>query len=822
VDRPFVGAVVVRAEYPAYLGRAAERLAHDEPMRVPAGATLVVSGQASEVLTSARLVGSAGTLALRTDGIRFSGRFSPRASDEWSWTVTGAEGTIEDVPPPLRVEVVPDSVPRAEILSPVGEVYVLATDSVALEALAQDDNALTGVWLRTWVRTAVGENGPAQDTPLSAAREPAWVGTAAARLSAFPLRAGDALVAVLVARDAAPGVREGTSAELILRVPTAEQAREVARATGDAAVTAAEAAARAQAELAERTATEARTRSDRDGAPSAASPTPTRSREPLTFEGAERARDIAAQQRELQQRIEELQQAAAEMEERLRRAGAMDPELAQQLRDAQRLLQEAMTPEMSASLAGLEQATQELDGERTRQSLSELAAQQQRLRETLEKSAELLRRAALEGALQTTADRGRELAEEQRAFADSAETGTADPQRASELERETRQLGSAAERLSQRLEQEGARPGATATEQAAAAAQQSAEALARSPGDRTAASRAASAMERSAESLQQARNQQVTEWKQELTDALDRSVQEMLQMAREQDALAERTRQDPGAQSTRAEQSALQQGVQAAQERLNEQGRRSALVTPRTQELVERARQRTAQATREAAAGQRGQTEQAMRESADALRQAAAQLTRDRERAASARSATGMQEMLEQMQQLAQQQGALNGQLQGLLPGGQAGQSDQGLDAAGREQARALARAQREVARQLEEVANADPSGRAQELAREARALAQALDQGAFDPAQAARQERLLRRMLDAGRSLEQEQRDESARRESRTARGTARVVPGDEASGRVAERYRVPTWEELRGLSADDRRVVIEYFRRLNAEPRP
>jgi Zn-dependent oligopeptidase len=181
-----------------------------------------------------------------------------------------------------------------------------------------------------------------------------------------------------------------------------------------------------------------------------------------------------------------------------------------------------------------------------------------------------------------------------------------------------------------------------------------------------------------------------------------------------------------------------------------------------------------------------------------------------------------MPELLQRLQQLAQQQSGLNGQLQGLLPGSQSRPAGEGLDAAEREQARQLARAQRDVARQLEEAAGADPSGRAQELAREARAIAQALDQGAVDPAQAARQERLLRRMLDAGRSLEQDQQDESQRRESRTARTAERFAPGATVEGTAAQRFAVPTWEELRGLSAEDRRLVIEYFRRLNAEARP
>jgi hypothetical protein len=75
--------------------------------------------------------------------------------------------------------------------------------------------------------------------------------------------------------------------------------------------------------------------------------------------------------------------------------------------------------------------------------------------------------------------------------------------------------------------------------------------------------------------------------------------------------------------------------------------------------------------------------------------------------------------------------------------------------------------------------------------------------------------------MLDAGRSLEQEEQEEGARRESRAARTGARFTPDAGAAVRT-RRFAVPSWEELRGLSAEDRRLVIEYFRRLNAEPRP
>jgi hypothetical protein len=118
-------------------------------------------------------------------------------------------------------------------------------------------------------------------------------------------------------------------------------------------------------------------------------------------------------------------------------------------------------------------------------------------------------------------------------------------------------------------------------------------------------------------------------------------------------------------------------------------------------------------------------------------------------------------------------------------------------------------------------VGDADATGRTDALAKEARALAQAMERGAADEATLARQQRLHRRLLDAGRSMEQEEREDNGRREAQSASGNALFTPeSEDASGRAAARYKEPSWNELRGLSAEERRVVLEYFKRLNATP--
>jgi len=124
------------------------------------------------------------------------------------------------------------------------------------------------------------------------------------------------------------------------------------------------------------------------------------------------------------------------------------------------------------------------------------------------------------------------------------------------------------------------------------------------------------------------------------------------------------------------------------------------------------------------------------------------------------------------------------------------------------------------VAEALEAAGDGADGDRAAQLAKEARQIAQALERGAPDQQTIDRQQRLYRRLLDAGKTLEQDERDESGKREARAATGTEVFSPGaDKVEGKAATRFREPAWNELRGLTAEERRLVLEYFKRINAD---
>jgi hypothetical protein len=919
VERPFIGDVSVTATFPAYLDRREETLPVGEVAQLPRGTVLAIAGHSSTELTRVSLARATDTLHLTTSGRSFTGRMAVVQGGRYDWSAAGVGGPITELPAALEFEVVPDSAPHIEILSPGADTTVSAADTIPLSFLATDDHGLTSVTLRVWRQPDGGTAMPETARPLLSQPSSQWTGNATLSLAAIGTEPGEAVHVVATAVDGSPWRQSGSSRELVLRVPGVSEARANARAAADSAVQRAQAAAAAQKSLQQRTNEAARARQrnqkNADGT----------NKSSMSYESAQQAQALAKEQRELAERMQQLQENAKQIEKQLKQSGALDSALSARLQEAQKLLRDALTPELAEKLRKLEESAQKLSAEDAQRALGDLAQQQNKLREQLEKSVEMLKRAALEGSMQTLKEEAKDLAKDERANADSMSKAREQAQKqeaqnnARDLADRSRDLAKQIDELQKRLERENAEPGAKRVNDANQQVKESAQAMDRAarnqpsppqsgqrspqqqsgqqqgqqqpgqqqPGQQQAgqqqagqqqnaqgeksqdktgqpqktqdgqpgaqkagegqqsqagqqsqpgqqgqqsgqqsgqqqsggqqsAKDAADAMQRAADQLADARQKQIDAWKQELTGELDQSIQEMLQLSRQQEQIEQKARQNVDKQSLQAEQSALQQGVQQAGKRLGEAGQKSSLLSPRTQRSVSDAQKKVEQATRDLSnARQTDQAAASMREASEALNQAAATLVRDRERAQNASSASGFQEMLEQMKDMAQQQGSLNAQTAELIPrpGAQ-------LDQQGRDQARQLGRQQREVASSLEDMGDRDKSGRADELAKEARQLAQALESGALDPNVVDRQQRLFRRMLDAGRTLERDEREDNGKREAKAATGNELFLPPNAAAnGKAASKFAMPSWNDLRGLTPEERRLVLDYFKRINAE---
>lgn len=829
----FLADLAVVARFPAYLNRADEPLAlgpSPDTVSLPVGTSLDARGTASVPLAAAawRAVTAGAGTTLTVDGSRFGGRFMPTHSGVWRIALATVDGQpLEGDPPLLAVRLVADSAPVVTVPVPGGDTTLPFSLVQPLVIDVRDDHGVSRLAVESWRVSQNGKVGAVVRESLDVrdAGDRAIVQGAldAQRRGLLP---GDTLRFRVAAWDNAPAPHEGRSPEYALRLPTREELRAAQRAAAADIVAAAESVSAAQRSLADRTSDLAQERARGTSDPSNGRQPPGQTGA-LPFQASERAQEIARQQEAVGERVRELAQAVDELARAAKAAGIDDTAFQARLREVQEMLGRAMTPELEQRLRDLQAALARLDPDATRDALRRLAEAQQELRETLERSEELFRRAAVEGQLASLAQDAEALRGDQAAWNREAARRVDSSAAAAE-----RDLAARADSLAAGIAQ---------AERDLAATRRGADSASTLAGPREQARRAQGAMQQAATSAERAdagragaagaealqhldslpqslrarRDAVAGQWRQEAMDALDRAMAETADLAERQRRVTKELESGGSPSAARAEQAEIEEGTAAVERQIRDAAGRHALVSPGLQSALGFAQRqmRAAREQLEQAQPNSDGASQLAGEALDALNVTAHALAQSRADVAGARSGSGFQEAVERLAQLAGQQQGLNRDAMGLMP--MAGNGPEGM----LQQLRALAARQRALAEQLERLQASGGSGAAGPLAQEARELARQLDAGRLDRQTIDRQQRLYRRLLDAGRTLTGPEPDQDKERTSRSAQGDSVHLPGLLAPGVTAgPRVRYPTWRELQALTPEQRRLVLEYFRILNA----
>ena len=821
----FLGALSVTAHYPAYLGLEAEPVpTGGDTLLLPAGTRLETRGEATAPLVAAAWAVEGRTAALTVDRGRFLGSFVPQVSGEYHLALVtsgGAPLTSDTVRLPIRL--VADSAPRVDVPVPGADTLAPISLQVPLVLDVRDDHGLSSVTVesRRISRLGVADSVRREPVALPGGTPDRAILSYALDLTRRGLLPGDTVRYAAVALDNTPQRQVGRSREYVLRLPTMSEVRAAQRQATEAVSSRLDSVAAASRQLERQTDDLAQER------PRASDGRGEKGGESLSFEEAKKAEAVAQSQQALMKQAEALKQSLEALRKSAEAAGLGDSAWQRQLAEIREQLDRALSPELRERLAELQQALKDLDADRTKEALERLAAAQKETREALERSRELFRRAALEGDLANLSKESKDLAQEQHEW--NRQIASADSARAARAERDLSaradSLGAALDRLGAQMDDQGrqqrldvagdqAQQAGKQMQQAASASQQGQRSEARRRGEQ-----AEQALAPLGDQLQEERAGMQQAWREEVMTALDQALAETSRLAERQLTVQEQLRsgRDAGGQ-VRAEQGAIEEGVQRLLDQVRKAAGKNALVPPDIGAALGGA-QRQMQRTREAIASATPNTREGAEQAGgavDALNAAAYQLLRARGDVQGAASGSGLAEALERMAQLAQQQGGLGQQGAGLLPMAGSG--------AIREQLRQLGARQRALAEELQRLKGGGDMPGAGEMADEAKELAKRLEGGRLDRQLVERQERLFRRMLDAGRTLQGKEADERKERQSTTATDDSIRLPpalrarllGDD------DRLRVPSWEELQQLSPEDRRLVVDYFRRLSEPAGP
>lgn len=832
LDPLLVTEMSIEFRYPTYLQRPTESLGSlAGNLEVPAGTIIRIEGRTNEPLLHARLVEDESNAKVEFDvsDRRFAVDWQPARAGNWTW-VLEPEGSLPGIraPGPFGLRVVADLIPRVEVVYPGRDTVASVDLRLPMVVDARDDIGLASMDLETWRISAAGVQSPPETVPLweassSQSHNLRIVLRPILRLDILDLVPGDTLFYVARARDSHPGHGNSVSDTFRVFIPSLTELRR------SAAESAAELAANSQelrddaADLA-RAARDAQRRSeggqgDRPGgAPDASE-----------FGATEESRRVLERGQDLNERIADVERRMDELREGAEESGLADAGMREKFEQLEELFRQIEETGLGEQLRQLEQALRNLDSRQTQQELGDLSSKLREMEARLEQTLALMERVAIEQTMNDATDSAQQLADRQTALAETFEQDEswADQQAdvAAEADRLVERLEALREELSAQGLDAAADSIARGSEQMSSAsaemraAQQAANGEGRSgsQGGQTSASQAAGQMQESAQSIESAGEMLNEDWKQEALEAVGRATQEALDLAMEQGVLSGDLLQDrQPAKDLAGRQASLVQGLDQLLESLSEAGRKTALIDRNVGSAATEARDRM-QVLGEALGGRDGPPRGAGAESlalVETLNDLAGRLMASRRAVESAGSATGMEEALEQLAQMSQSQAGLNRESGGLMLMQQNGQP---MEMA----LQRLAERQQEIARQLQELAERpearDLPARPELLAGEADEIARDLASGQLDQATLRRQEQLFRRLMDAGRALE---RDEDPQRRESKAADLSRPgsVPDPGPDVEAGPRFPYPGEEELRAASRSDRKLILDYFDRLNA----
>lgn len=818
----FLGSFTATAHYPGYLGLDDESLpTTGDTLVVPEGTRLLLSGRATTPLASARLNGPDGDDDLVVSGSTLAGELQPKQSGTWRLSVSLANGgPLDGDLPALPIRVVADSAPLVEI--PVPGVDTIASPSMSLAVVIgiRDDHGLSSAALESR-RSA---NGAVTRTVLAL---PASGGdraliTASIDLAGLGLKPGDTLRYMAVAQDNAPAHHTGRSREFVVRIPTeaeqrAARTRETAQA-GTAFDSLAKQAARLQ--RTEEDLAKERQRVDPKADPARLG----NDRDPLASDAARKAEAAAQAQQKMMDDAAALQKSVQELRDAAQKQGVPDSALARELGEINRLLDKALSPELRAKLAALKDAVKALDAEKTRSSLQDLAKQQAMLKDAMDQARELFKRAALETDLANMGQDAKQMAAEQHDIADKV--ATPDSGKSARAEQD---LAKRADSLAAGLDRAAAQVPAQQAKQGLQQAGQQARSAAGKMRDAAKSSQAGKSAEAKAEAkqaeeqlnplsknIEDNRKDIQAEMRAEVIQALNRALMETARLARRQLDLMQEFQRGALLTQARLAEGLVEEGAGKLAQQLQAVAAMNALVSPQAVISLSEARRlmrEAIDATAVASPNVRDASEKAG-DAVDALAVAAYSLMQSKDKIEGSQSGSGVQEAMEQMKEMAGKQGQMAQQGAGMMQQG----------GATAQQVMQMAMQQRALAQQLERMRAAGQLPGAGQMSREAKDLSRSLESGRLTQDVVDRQQRLFKRMLDAGRTLQGEEDDEKRERQSTAAKdGTLSVPPSLDPRIRAGVgEVRLPSWESLQRLSAEERRRVVEYFQRLTQGGRP
>ena len=825
LDPPILRSFRVRLDYPRYSGlppRIQEEFVGD--LAALPGTTVTLTGTSTNDIRSAQVrFSSAGSQPAQVRGRSFTARFPVTSPTLYSLDLEDTRGMRLSDPITYSVVVVDDHPPVVELLQPGRNLDIADETVLPLLVRIADDYGFSS--LRLCYRLIQSryespwEKPRVVDIPLPPVLTTAADVSYEWSLDPLDLVPEDVVEYMIQVfdNDNIRGPKSAQTPLFLLRLPSLDEVFADADMTQQRALEEMQTRLEQTNELGERL-EEIRQDMKQD--------------KPAEWQQQKNLEDLAKQYQDIERSLAEVQRQLEHMVSSVQQQAALSPETLEKYLELQQMFEQLDSQELQRALEQLQQAMQTVDRQRLQEAMQQLTLSEDRFRESIERTINLLKRIQIEQKLDEALRRSEEVRSRQQDIRNNVTADTAAGQsdqrladQQKDLERDQRGLQESMQDVQKRMEEFFAdmpldhmeELNRRLAEQRLPEQMDQAATQLRS-GDRRTASKNQEHILQELQSLSQdlrGIQQQLLEQQSQYTvNALRQAALNLLEISRRQEALKNESSSSqgnsPAMRQNAQDQAHALDALSAVAQSLSQLGQRSFAVTPQMATSISdavRAMQNALRSLdmRNGQAASRSQTEAmgALNASAMAVQEALDAMM-------SGGSGTGTGGLLQQLQALAGQQQGLNARTQSMEAAAQAAR----LAA---EQA-AIQKSLEQLNREAQRAADGERLlGDLDKVAQDMGEVVRSLEQQQINPQTLQRQERILSRMLDASRSLRE--RDFEKRRKATTGTPVARPSP-PELDPRLQgdrDRLRQDLLRALeQGYSQEYEQLIRKYFEAL------
>lgn len=767
-DRPYIRNLQAKLHYPKYTGLSDYLLPpNDGEISALTGTSVNIEIEANKALADAKIMFSdSNSMPLKVVENRAYGKFIVKADDGYQITILDHDSISNYQPVQYSIFALQDESPFVEIAEPGQDLDLEDELEMPLLINLRDDYGFTKLWLKGRVIRA----GSTQDTnafdiklPYQTLEKGKAISEYKWDLHSFYLIPEDYIeyFAEVFDNDIISGPKSARSETFILRLPSI---MEVIENSGQ--------------ELSEQLEkTDDVTKESRELRKKLEEISREMKREnELTWERKKELKEQVENQKETLKKLEDVQKDLEEIVNELDSQNMLSPETLEKYFELQKMFQDLASPEMMEAMNKLQEALEKADMEQVKKSLEEFRFSMEEFEKSVERTYELFKQVQLEQKMDELTRLAEKITEEQKQINKNLEDENANKdqlgKKESNLGRETDFLKEKMENTRQEFEDQlsdqlkDLQKAGEFMEQQQISQQMQQMQQQLSKGDMQQGKQSGKDIQQQMEMLQsmlqQAQQSMAQMQKKEITEAMQKVTQDMLQASYQQENLYDQSSHADIASSQinqiAKKQSQLQEDATGIIKQLIDISKKTFFLSPQMNQMMSSLMQNMDKSLGNLENRNLNNAAKAQQDAMGDLNRAILSMQSSMSQLSQSASASGFEQFMQQLQQMSGQQGQINQQSMSLLQ--QSGQGRMQLS----EEALARLAAQQEMIRQSLEQLNQESGrqgnvlGRLDELGKEMEEVVKKLQQQQLDRKVIDRQERILSRLLDAQKSIREKE----------------------------------------------------------------